>query len=229
MEQKCIIILFFLLFIIILILRKKYSRIKRDFQELKRKTELENQKRDSYKGSKDDISLDIENNPANYYCLKNSCMNPNESRVFYYLNCILDEFFKEKRREDFIVFPQVGLYAFISIGSEVEKNYMAKDIALQRLAKNVDFIICQRYKKDSYYLYRPILLVEIDGKSHRSTTPFGEKSLLKQQKTDALKDNISSALGLPLFRYKHDSSIMRDDRYKIKDELYRYFQQMNIL
>lgn len=179
--------------------------------------------------SKEKENQNIENHPSDYYYLKNSCMNPNESRVFYYLNCILDEFFKGKRREDFFVFPQVSLYTFININSNIEQNHVAKYIALQKLAKNVDFIICQRYKDDSYYLYRPILLIEIDGESHRSTTPFGEKSLSKQQKTDAFKNSISSALGLPLFRYRHDTSIMHDDRDKIKDELYHYFQQMNIL
>lgn len=231
MEQKYVILFFILFLFIILRLRKKCSRTKKENQELKQQIQLQNQKADDFKEKKANIQLNLENNLRDYYSLKNSCMNNNESRVFFYLNCILDEFFSDlKERENFVVFPQVSLHSFIKINSGIENDYMARDIALQNLGgKNVDFIICQRYKKDSYYLYRPVILIEVDGKSHRTSSIFGKETFSKQQKNDAFKNNITAVLGLPLFRYEHDDNITRGDRDKIKQELYHYFQQMGIL
>lgn len=156
----------------------------------------------------------IMENPSTFYEKKSSCMNSNESRIFYYLNHALDELLPNKKeRSNFYIFPQVSLHAFISLlepkSSTKDELEAARKIFLN---KNIDFLICQSCRRyfslpgethatRYYYEYRPVLMIEIDGSSHYSLR-YGKKNFYQQQRSDEFKDILSRELNIPLLRYK---------------------------
>ena len=235
------IVLLAIFVIISLGLKRKNNRLKNSLSEknytieaLKQTLQGQEQNKATYMTKREvenelqrQLQFNIEESPEKYYELKNSCMNKNESRIFYYLNCALDEFFPNPHeRENYLVFPQMSLHAFIRILPYIKKEDTLDKIASRNMvAKNVDFVICQRYKENEYYLYQPLIMIEIDGSSH-FVPKYGEKVFQRQQNSDAFKDAISHSLNIPLIRYKmeHDH-ITRTDRNKIKQELCVYFQK----
>lgn len=162
--------------------------------------------------------------PTLYYYLKNSCMNKNESRMFYYINCALDEFFPDLTiRNNYIVFPQVSMFSFLGINDNLNK--FSTKVALQILSKNFDFIICNRYYAKNYYFYKPILLIELDGSSHYSPAKYGIEAFERQKNSDQYKNRLANAFNIPQIRYcmNDNDLITKDDRDKIKTILQKYF------
>lgn len=240
MNSKYILLLV-ILFIVFLGFKRKNTRLKNTIKEkndtieaLNQKFQEQEQNKSAYKTKKEvenelqrQIQLNIEECPEKYYEFKNTCMNRNESRIFYYLNCALDEFFMNPHeRENYLVFPQMSLHAFIRILPYIKKEELLDQIASRNMvAKNVDFAICRRYKENEYYLYQPLVLIEVDGSSH-SVPIFGEKAFQRQQGSDAFKDSLFQSLNIPLIRYKMERDhITRTDRDKIKQELCKYLQK----
>lgn len=231
------IVVLFIFVIIFLRFKRKNAHLKNDLvqkdytiKELTQKLQEQEQNKSSYKEYKEtenEIQINIEEYPENYYKLKSSCMNKNESRIFYYLNCALDEFLPTKyERENYFVFPQVSIHAFIHALPYIKAEAMLDNIASRNIVeKNVDFVICQRYKEDEYYLFKPFLLIEVDGSSHYMSK-YGEKAFERQQNSDAFKDKLFASLNIPLIRYKMEQDrITRADRDKIKQELSYYFNK----
>lgn len=233
-------LIFLALIVAILILKRKINRLKKEKHELKLQNEgLEHnliqtkQERDylsqrkqearDYWEEKTAIKTDFIDNPEEYCYLKNSCMSKNESRFFYFINCALNELFNQPYRDDFIVFPQVSIHAFI--GFKNDDSSLKSDVSKQNLlAKNIDYLICQRYKKDNYYLYRPYIVIELDGKSHYQNV-YGQHKFNKQQVSDTIKNNLFSELGVPLIRYRMATdTVIHADRSAIKEELRKIVQ-----
>lgn len=189
------------------------------------KTQSESQKND-YIQKESDIENELLLFPENFYYMKHSCMNQNESRMFYYINCALDDLIPSDQRSNYFVFPQVSLHAFIGIHTGVQKIYLKNKLATRNMvAKNVDYIICQRVKDGSnYYDYKPIVIIELDGSSHYSSS-YGTEVLARQQASDKFKDMLFDSLSLPLVRYHMDITdhVIREDRYRIKQHLQKYF------
>lgn len=169
--------------------------------------------------------------PSHFFWKKDSCMTPNESRMFYYINCALDELLPPEKRRYFQVFPQVSLYSFIGIKS---KSLLDDELNAARryfLSKNADFVICRYSWKKQYNsgnnkmdyqfcAYTPVLVIELDGHSHSSAEKYGEEQLLRQQKSDAFKDALGEGLNIPLIRYTlENDKISKQDRMKIKEKI----------
>ena len=194
-----------------------------------KKQQAEYKKHDVY------IQNHILENPTQYYSLKisegkESCMNENESRIFYYINCALDEFFPDKKsRDNYICFPQVSLHALFRINKGNKAS--SYNIARRNLiAKNIDFIICNKYYKDGYYYYKPIILIEIDGPSHYFPI-YGEKALNEQRESDSFKNRLAQSFQIPMIRYsicrkrqdgKPIAKVTIEDRLGIKQMLAKY-------
>ncbi len=163
---------------------------------------------------------DFEEHSAEYCSLKDSCMNRNESRFFYYINNALKKIFRGPEREDFIVFPQVSIHAFINMPDDNRKSLL--------LSKNIDYLVCQRFQKVKTgknnkpyksYFYRPRIAIELDGPSHWQPI-YGEEALQKQKEDDALKDNLFNGLGIPFIRHRlTDGRIRKSDEAAIKEKL----------
>lgn len=232
----------FILILIILFVLNRLNKLRKLKSELKKKNlEIENQQNEikqlqeekiqgeAQKANYSQREADIENEillfPENYYYLKYSCMNHNESRMFYYINCALDELISPNQRGNYYVFPQVSLHSFIGIHKRVQINFLLNKLARRNMvAKNVDFVLCKRMREESgYFIYKPILLIELDGSSHYSAS-YGNKILLNQQASDKFKDMLTDSLNLPLIRYRIDETdhVIREDRYKIKQLLQEY-------
>jgi len=166
MELKHIILVIILLFIFhkLMNLKKlKSELIKKDLEiEQLQEEKLQSRQNNHYSKRESDIEEQLLASPDEFYYLKGSCMNRNESRMFYYINCALNEFLSPEQRKNYSVFPQVSLYAFIGISSNAEEDFAKSRIAGQNIrAKSVDYVICRRVKNkaSSYYLYRPVVII----------------------------------------------------------------------
>lgn len=219
---------------------KKSDRLIQDLRmELNRKYKVisiyENQKMDRankrnwYEENNLQIERDLLNNPEKFYYGKSSCMNKNESRIFYYINWALTvlQVTFDFKIEDYYVFPQTSLHSFIGIQTGV--NGDSGDIPRRKLVgKNVDFIICYCHKEGFYYSYKPILMIEVDGSSHFSSKTYGYESFENQQKSDMFKNSVSKSLGIPLLRYKiENDSVTKQDRFGVQKALTEFFQDKN--
>ncbi len=230
MEPKHIILVIIILFIfqkLINLKKLKSELIKKNLEiEQLQEEKLQNRQKNNYPKRESGIEDQLLTSPDEFYYLKSSCMNRNESRMFYYINCALNEFLSPDQRKNYSVFPQVSLYAFIGISSNVEGDFAKSRIAGQNIrAKSVDYVICRRVKDkaSSYYLYKPVVIIELDGSSHHLPT-YGQKALEKQQARDKFKDSLFDSLGIPLLRYRIDDTdnVVREDRLKIKQTLQKY-------
>lgn len=218
-------IIFFLLLLYAFRQKRKVKKLKTQVQSSSQKTVETEQQKTDYKDKDEIIQNDILEHPRQYYYLKHSCMNKNESRMFYYINCALDDFFpNSSERNNYIVFPQVSMHAFIGIEKNLNKDALNK-ARTNLLAKNVDFTICTRYYEDKYYLYKPTLIIELDGSSHYSPAKFGVDALKRQQESDTFKNNLVSAYDIPMIRYPMSEAdhITKEDRDKIKAMIQKYF------
>lgn len=196
-------------------------------RELASIAEAKQNKADEWNAAKEELY----NNLSQFYTKKESCMNINESRMFYYINSALDALIPDpEERKTFWVFPQVSLYSFVKLlnGTPSASYNIARS---SYIAKSIDFVICHCNKKfyapfhsDKkayyYYAYNPILLIELDGTSHSSSTPYGEKAFQRQQENDQFKDMLTDSLHLNLIRYTLSSGQIRaEDAFKIRQEI----------
>lgn len=158
------------------------------------------------------IEINILQNPSSYYFPSNSCMTPNESRIFYYLEKALDSLITNPaERSLYHIFPQVSLYSLVKLKSHL--NGIPYDIARRNyIAKSIDFVICRRTKQKwnphvssrqlyDFYAYTPVLLIELDGQSHFSSTQYGQENFSRQQANDSFKDALFTDLKIPFIRY----------------------------
>lgn len=175
--------------------------------------------------SLDDV---IQNFPQKFYWKKGSCMTPNESRMFFYINCSLDNLLPAQIRKYYYVFPQVSLYSIIGISdkslTDDELYYARKHL----LKKNADFLICHcRWQKlktedpsekgSGFYAYSPVMWIELDGSSHISGQKYGWDNYINQQHRDAFKDKLAQQLAIPLLRYSlPNDTISPEDRKQIE-------------
>lgn len=184
--------------------------------------DYENSQPESHLPSVDEAVFE---SPSHFYWRKNSCMTPNESLMFFYINCALDNLLQPKLRKYYYVFPQVSLYSIIGISdrtlSEDELFAARKNL----LKKNADFIICHctwknlksstdTNNRSGFYAYEPVLWVELDGSSHVSGQKYGWTNFFDQQKRDTFKDRLAQQLGLPILRYTIASDTLSPDDKK---------------
>lgn len=162
--------------------------------------------------------------PSEFFLQKNSCMTHNESRMFYYINVALTELIpNSNERKNYYVFPQVSLYSFIKIRN---LSSIAERIARRTyITKSIDFVICQCQKLTSSsgysdYYYVPIVLIELDGKSHSSPDAYGNRAFDQQTKSDQFKNVLFEDLGIPFIRYQlSNNQIYAKDASLIKQKL----------
>ena len=209
-----VIVGFIVLLLVVIIFHRKAQR--RPNSQLPQN----NYPRSHWQESPASIEADIRRNPQNYYILKGSCMTPNESRMYYYINQALDNLVKSPmKRSNYVVFPQVSLYALIKLRPDLLQKY--QHIALSNyIAKSIDFVICHCEKQPytpyaakgkayHYYAYVPILLIELDGQSHYSSDAYGHKAWQRQQQNDQFKNDVCRGLNLPLLRFPLTGNAIR--------------------
>lgn len=173
-----------------------------------------------------------------FYWKKNSCMTPNESLMFFYLNCALDELLPSKIRKYYYIFPQISLYSFISIPQQSLSKAEHSAALRSLLSKNFDFIIChciwkqQGTKKPDdqasfFYAYTPIIAIELDGSSHFDATKYGEENFARQKRNDEFKNALTAQLDLPLIRYTlNNDKVTQQDRANIKEILSKHLSSV---
>lgn len=186
--------------------------------------------------------LSIAQNPGTYYNKMNYFMTADEGRVFHYLQDFIeihkDNFFAN---ETFRVFSQVSLYAFIELSAAAKqlkaspttagKEYIANHYT----AKNVDYLICKCVeftdKKDTnmQYSFMPYFAFELDGSSHSDSSLFGDESLKRTSESDAFKNALFKAVGIPLIRYSYTDRIRETSdanqiHKKVINELTAYYK-----
>lgn len=160
---------------------------------------------------------EVRNNLSQYYYIRKSLMNKPESRMFFYINESIKKL-SGNQAQDLFLFPQVNIYAFIDNISKNEEKLLLKVLG----GKNVDFILCQRCY-DEYYLYKPILMIEIDGAGH--FYPI-YNSYQKTRENDQLKNTLANELKLPLIRYRlrlPKGNIEKADKAGIHTALCKFF------
>lgn len=177
------------------------------------KKELYILKNREMQSARQSLEYNLRQSPSEFYSLKNSCMTVNESRMFYYINTVLNELLPDPaERATYYVFPQVALYSLVNLQTDLAP--LPREIATKNyIAKSIDFVICrcnkQKYRPYvspnsmyNYYAYTPILLIELDGQSHYSPTQYGKKNYNRQQENDSFKNALSAGLKIPLLRYR---------------------------
>lgn len=165
----------------------------------KQKPEQKNEK-DSKKYIREHLS--------DYFYTRHSMLSSNESRMYFYMCISLDKIFPDKKyRDDYLLFPQVNLYAFIT-------NKVSSVPADIIGGKHTDFVLCHKYRepKSGFYCYEPMLMIEIDDCSHFSSDVYGDEAFKKIRYNDRLKNDLSTGLNLPLLRYRlSDKGVSKND------------------
>lgn len=173
------------------------------------------------------ISSDVYNSPSKYYYFTKSCMNANESLMYYYINYILKEILPASEFPNYYIFPQVSIYSFIKVHSSLEQDE-SEYASRNYWAKSIDFVICYCHKADRQYLYTPVLLMELDGSSHFSSSKYGAKNFRRQQENDRFKDSLFSNLDIPLIRFQiPDNHLTRKDLPRLRQLLSEYFPRQS--
>ena len=117
MEPKHIILVIIILFIfqkLINLKKLKSELIKKNLEiEQLQEEKLQSRQKNNYPKRESGIEDQLLTSPDEFYYLKSSCMNRNESRMFYYINCALNEFLSPDQRKNYSVFPQVSLPVII--------------------------------------------------------------------------------------------------------------------
>lgn len=220
-------------------LENQLNQLKKDYALLENVLEKKkNAKKDFDKKKQDDqnvrdaIEDALNTSPASFYTLKESCMNPNESRMFHYINEALDKLITNPdERKLYYVFPQVCLYSFVNISPGL-KDTLREATKNKYIRKSIDYVICKSNKKYypanwsrshpdyTYYAFMPILLIELDGLSHSSSSQYGEDAFQRQQQNDKFKDDLFKGLNVPLIRYQLEQPyIQKSDASKVKQEI----------
>ena len=84
-------------------------------QEYEDQFKLQDIQRQEYIDRHSIISSDVYNSPSKYYYFTKSCMNANESLMYYYINYILKEILPASEFSNYYIFPQVSIYSFIKV------------------------------------------------------------------------------------------------------------------
>lgn len=203
-------IIFVLILLVILLILQNISLTAELRKKKDAKIYYENKKKNETEAKNKTIS-ELYRTPSSFYTLKNSCINSNESLMYYYLNTELTRLISNAAaRRNYYIFPQVSLYSLISIRPEI--NSSAYDIAKSHyIAKSIDFVICYCHKVGMHYDYKPVLLIELDGPSHHSPASYGTDSFYRQQSSDAFKDSLFNDLNIPFCRFKINKYLSRSD------------------
>ena len=86
-------------------------------QEYEDQFKLRDIQRQEYIDRHSIISSDVYNSPSKYYYFTKSCMNANESLMYYYINYILKEILPASEFSNYYIFPRVSIYSFIKVHS----------------------------------------------------------------------------------------------------------------
>lgn len=196
-------------------------------QEYEDQFKLQDIQRQEYIDRHSIISSDVYNSPSKYYYFTKSCMNANESLMYYYINYILKEILPASEFSNYYIFPQVSIYSFIKVHSSLEQDE-SEYASRNYWAKSIDFVICYCHKADRQYLYTPVLLMELDGSSHFSSAKYGTKTFRRQQENDRFKDSLFSDLNIPLIRFQiPDNHLTRKDLPRLRLLLSKYFPRQS--
>ena len=196
-------------------------------QEYEDQFKLQDIQRQEYIDRHSIISSDVYNSPSKYYYFTKSCMNANESLMYYYINYILKEILPASEFSNYYIFPQVSIYSFIKVHSSLEQDE-SEYASRNYWAKSIDFVICYCHKTDRQYLYTPVLLMELDGSSHFSSAKYGTKTFRRQQENDRFKDSLFSDLNIPLIRFQiPDNHLTRKDLPRLRLLLSKYFPRQS--
>lgn len=205
----------------------KINQMDLKIQEYEDQFKLQDIQRQEYIDRHSIISSDVYNSPSKYYYFTKSCMNANESLMYYYINYILKEILPASEFSNYYIFPQVSIYSFIKVHSSLEQDE-SEYASRNYWAKSIDFVICYCHKTDRQYLYTPVLLMELDGSSHFSSAKYGTKTFRRQQENDRFKDSLFSDLNIPLIRFQiPDNHLTRKDLPRLRLLLSKYFPRQS--
>lgn len=142
-------------------------------------------------------------NKNNYY--KDDGFYPYHKKTYLFTRS--EEYFFEILNEivkntEYHVFPKVRLWDIVHIWSNYKNDYASQN---KIKSKHVDYVICKGQK------FTPVLIIELDGKSHQ-TDPDTIYN-------DNVKDNILKAAKLPLMRVQAKDSKDDYDIDYIKSEI----------
>lgn len=221
--------------------RKHLSSLELENEELRKILDIKQIKsqdiklrNDCLKTEKKKLNDNLLTKPSDFYVPSNSCMTPNECRMYYYIETALFELFPYKtiKEKKYFVFPQVALHSIIEKREGLTQ--LADDTAFYAYSsKSIDFVIChctlQNYKRDdniqdaTFYAYTPVLLIELDGDSHYSSKRYGRKAFQHQMENDKFKNSVFTDLHIPFLRYQlRNNSIYNEDSEIIKTKLKEY-------
>lgn len=116
----------------------KINQMDLKIQEYENRFKIQDTQRQEYFDRHSEISSDVHSSPSKYYYFTKSCMNANESLMYYYINYILKEILPAAEFPNYYIFPQVSIYSFIKVHSSLEqdeseyasRNYWAKSMIL---------------------------------------------------------------------------------------------------
>lgn len=204
-----------------LILLSRISYLKNELNKRNQAKQYYENKKMRETEAKNAATSTLYSTPSSFYTPKPSCMNANESLMYYYLNTALTSIISNPvTRKNYYIFPQVSLYSLVKLRPALDT--ITYDIAKSNyIAKSIDFVICYCHKVYNYYEYTPILLIELDGSSHHSSVPYGSASFSRQQANDAFKDSLFKDLNIPFCRFKINSHLTRSDL----PEVYRMLRE----
>lgn len=211
-----IIILLVIVIVVLLSVLKRLSGNKEYYKKHYTKEKNKTIYPDSYNTNYYEMILDDVNK---YYKVRNSIFSPSEQTVYYYIKNYLKDY------KDFIVFPKVRLADFIDTNEDVLENlkqngeYKFKDSIISSItSKHVDYLICKIiYNQNNLIetIYKPILVIELDGKSHFKAENY------RQIKNDNFKNEVLPKLGFKFKRFK--SGVKRKE---IEDYLINFFDNI---
>ncbi len=206
-----------ILFIRVLYLQNILSKKK------KAKIYYENKRKET-EAAQNAIKREILHSPASFYSLNDSCMNKSESLMFYYLNMALHNLIRDSsERKNYYIFPQVSLHSLIHMsGVPSFKENIAKT---NYIAKSIDFVICYCHKVGTSYHYTPVLLIELDGQSHFSSSAYGSASFNRQVENDNFKNALFESLNVRFCRFNINTRLTRSDL----SEVYRMVYEQLII
>lgn len=167
-------------------------------------TELKNDYKERKTICRDEIYKDLLSDSKKYYFVKKSIFELSEQKIYYFINQKLKEY------NNYFVFPKVRLADIIGVDKKQQEIKEIKDVAVPNItSKHIDYVICKRYFENGDMekaMYKPCLLIELDGNSHK-----GEK----QAKNDNFKNQVLSNLDIKFVRIKFTDEIDSSYREKI--------------
>lgn len=192
-------------------IQKKYpNKLIDEIIETYLSEELKHDSKDRKINNKDEIYKDLLNNSEKYYYVKKSVFQSSEQKIYYFINKKLKEY------NNYVVFPKVRLADIIGVDKKQQEIKEKKDIAIYNItSKHIDYVICKKYFQNGDIekaIYKPYLLIELDGYSHNNQL---------QIKNDNFKNQVLSNLNIKFVRIKFDEKVdftYRDKINKLIDE-----------